>query len=135
GLNILILVHVAFFLLYFVAKWMGWLNVQINESTIGNLVNDFLAIPGNANYIGWFTGILIHQFVHISPWEVLLSMSVLGFFGHILQASIGERKVIILYLVTIVLSGIAFVLSHRIFQIFSGHGTIMEGAFAGALGV
>jgi len=136
-INVLILVHFAFFVIYALTRWLGWLDIPLNDGTIGDFVNYFFALPGDAKttHAGWLSGILIHQFVHVSLFEFVISMSALWFFGHILKTLIGERKVIILYLATIVISAVAFILSHYVFKIFSGHGTIMEGAFAGALGV
>ena len=137
GINMLITAHVLFFILYFAMRAVGLLDYPVLAGTIGDFVRDFLAIPGRTHTLhsGWISGIFIHQFVHFDPFELLLSTSVLWFFGHILQGLLGQRTVIMLYFVTVVLSATAFILSHYVFEIFSGHGTIMEGAFAGALGV
>ncbi len=137
GINVLILVHSVFFLVLTAIQWIGWLDASVGEGTVRDFVNDLLVLSGHSKYapVDWVSAILVHQFVHFSVPEFLLSMGALWIFGHILRALVGEGRVLALYLAAVIFSAIAFVLSHYIFQIFSGHGTIMEGAFTGALGI
>lgn len=137
GINVLVLIHTFFFLVFTVIQWAGWLDAPLSDGTIRDFVKEFFVFSRDSKYgpIDWMSAIVVYQFVHVSVVEFLLSMSVLWIFGHILRVLVGEGKVIVLYLVAVIFSGISFVLSHYIFEIFSGHSTIMEGAFAGALGV
>lgn len=137
AINTLVFIHIGFFLLFTIARMMDWMSAPWQEETLSEFVNHFLAISGNApySYFGWLSGILIHQFVHTDPLEFMFSVSMFWFFGHLLKARIGERNVIVLYLTTITLSGVVFIISHLVFRVFSGHGTVMDGSFAGALAV
>lgn len=137
AINTLVFIHIGFFLLFTIARMMDWMSAPWQEETLSEFVNHFLAISGNApySYFGWLSGILIHQFVHTDPLEFMFSVSMFWFFGHLLKARIGERNVIVLYLTTITLSGVVFIISHLVFRVFSGHGTVMDGSFAGAIAV
>lgn len=133
--NLLIYLHGILFLTWLAADLTGILSEPFNEGTLADFVKWSVALPGpsrlSANWIG---NLFTYQFVHFNLAEFVLSMSILWFFGHILASFIGERRVVMLYLITTIVAAVAFLFSHMIFPVFSGD-TIMEGAFAGALAV
>lgn len=133
-INTLIWIHIAFFALYAIPWMFGWLHLPVGDGTIADFIDRFVALP-EPGMAAWPGGIITHQFVHFNPVELLLSIFALWFFGHLLSELVGEQKVIILYFATVLVSALVFVLSHYVFRVFSGHGAIMDGAFAGVLGV
>lgn len=137
GINLMIMAHILIFVVYTAATSTGLFEVQVGELTIGDYVQRYLTLTGGEDQTlaGWVSGIAAYQFIHINPWELLVSMSTLWFFGHMLRSRLDEQKVLSLYLVTILVAAIAFVLSYYVFQVFTGRSTVMAGAFSGALGV
>lgn len=123
--SVLILVHVGLSLLCFLAAGIGF----------GDTVRNALALSGGEIRPQMLSGLLTYPFVHLSPIAFVISVGALWFFGSILQTIMPPTKVVFLYVVTTLLSGVAFLLSHFVFKVFSGYGVVMEGTFAGALGI
>lgn len=133
-INLLIYTHALFFLAYHVISMIGVM--PVGEETFTDFVQRSIALPGPARLsVYWLFNVFTYQFVHISLFEFAFSMGVLWFFGHLLSGLIGQRQVIVVYLISVTIAAIAFLGSHIVFRIFSGYGTILEGAFAGAFGV
>lgn len=136
-INILILAHLVTFALYNILGWIGSLNLPFGEETIDHFIKYMLALSSRAQdlHISWSTGIVTYQFIHFNIGEVILSLSMLWLFGHILQNRIGQSKVVILYFIFVTISAVIFNISHVIFPIYSGPSEIMDGAFGGVLGI
>lgn len=131
--NILIYIHLFFLLCYLIASHTALIG---DELYLPEFIRHSIALPGaSKESTHWFGNLFTYQFVHSSLVEFILSMSILWFFGHLLAAILGQRRVILLYLVSVVLSALAFLGSHIIFAIFSGNGMIMDGAFPGTLSI
>lgn len=136
-INLLVFVHLLFFLLYSAMSWTGLLEQPLAGGTITEFIRTNLGLSYRMEEMRphWWISIFTFQFVHSNFLELMLSMGLLWLFGHILKEKIGERKVVLLYFACTILSGIVFVLSHFVFRIFSAGTGMMEGAFSGTLGV
>lgn len=135
-INILISIHILFFILYCILDYTGLLQYLLDDPfESGQFIPSTFALSFYNS--GWQYGLLsvfTYQFVHSSVGELLLSTMVLWIFGHILSKQIGANKVVMLYVICVLLSAIVFFLSHVVFTVFSGK-SIIEGAFFGVLGV
>ncbi len=118
-LNLLILLHILFFV------------------ALDDRIYSSLAVSSRSQDwpFNWTTSLFTYQFVYLNVGELLLSVSMLWLFGHILKKRVGQWKVIIFYFALAFISALVFNLSHLVFPIFSGPGGFMEGAFGGVLGV
>lgn len=136
-LNLLILLHILFFAVYCIIDWNGLLALPWSDGTIDDQIHKSLAVSSRAQDwpFNWTTSIFTYQFVHFSTGELLLSISMLWLFGHMLKKRVGQWKVIVFYFALACMSALVFNLSHLVFPIFSGPGGFMEGAFGGVLGV
>ncbi len=136
-INLLVFAHLVFFLLYIAAEAVGLLEHPVSEGTVADFIRANLGLSYRIGELSsnWWISIFTFQFVHSDFLELMLSMGILWFFGHILKTHIGERKVVALYFACTVLSGIVFLASRLTFKIFSAGTGMMEGAFSGALGV
>ena len=123
--NLLVLLHAGFFLLCTIAKLVGFTDS----------LRYALSLPGDDVRVQMVAGLFTHPFVHFSAVEFLISMGALWLFGHILQSALPALKVMTLYWILTLLSAAAFLLSHFVFEIFSGRGALLEGAFPGVLGI
>ncbi len=137
GINLLIILHLLLFILYSISGWTGLLQQPWADGTVDDFIRYYLAASSlpDGFQSHWLSSIFTYQFVHFSKGELLLSISMLWLFGHILQSKLGQIKTLMLYFMFVILSAIVFNLSHLIFPIFSGPGGIMEGAFGGTLGI
>jgi len=127
GINIIILIQVVLFAVNFLVDWLtvtGTYNLGYLQS--------HLAVSINHQQPFYKGSIFIHQFIHSSLPALLLNTVTLWVFGHLLKQQIGEREVVINYLLGSLLAGAVYVASHFVFQIFSGH-TILEGSYGGSL--
>ena len=136
-LNILLLLHVLFFAFYYVLVWNGLLSFPWADGTVDDHIRRSLAVSSGAQSwpFRWTTSLFTYQFIHLSAGELLLSISMLWLFGHILKSRIGQWKVIAFYFMLAIVSALVFNFSHLVFPIFSDPGGFMEGAFGGVLGV
>ncbi len=136
-INFLILAHLLLFVLYLAGSQSGLPDQSWLNSTLDDFIKYRLTVSSNLEDIAaqWGVGIFTYQFIHFSGGELLLSVSMLWLFGHILQSKIGTWRVILLYFGFSLLSALLFYASHLVFPIFSGPNTIMYGAFGGVLGV
>lgn len=135
-INILISIHILFFVLYCALGYFGFLEYKIND---GETIEQFIQSALGLSFYdtSWQYGLLsvfTYQFVHTNFGEIMLSMIALWIFGHMVAKEIGASKVIFLYLICIVLSASVFILSHFVFTVFSGR-CVMEGAYPGALAI
>jgi membrane associated rhomboid family serine protease len=136
-INLLVFVHLLFFLLYAVIDRTGLFEQSLADGTVSDFIGTRLALSHRIEDMQsyWWAGIFTYQFVHSDFLELILSVGLLWLFGHILKTKIGERKVILLYVTCVTFAAIAFFLSHFVFRIFSADTGIMEGAFCGTLGI
>lgn len=135
-INLLILLHTVFFILYSVIRWMEFPEASTTGATISDFIQTNLVISMKTDDLSFsFWGsIFTYQFIHTNFLAFVFNMAMLWIFGHILKKQIGERDVVLLYMVCAILSAIVFVLSHFVFNVFSGSVT-MEGPLGGVLGV
>ncbi|GEP98260.1 rhomboid family intramembrane serine protease [Chitinophaga cymbidii] len=136
-LNLLILAHLILYFTYLVLGWVGTLEAPFGEGKVDDIFRHFLALSANANdaLSNWSASLFTYQFMHFNFAELLISMSALWFFGHILKSRVGVTKVVVLYFIFAVISAVIFNIAHIIFPVFAGPGEIMDGAFGGVLGV
>lgn len=137
NLNLLILVHFAFFAWYLFSGTNGILGQYLSDGTLNQFVNYDVPAAYSFQQLQWqsFTSILTYQFVHLNAGEFLLSISMLWLFGNMLRHKIGSLKTIVLYFTFVALSAIVYNLSHLLFPIFSGPRGLLDGAFSGVLGI
>lgn len=136
-INQLIFAHLLFFLLYAIMGWIGLLEQPLADGTVADFVRTNLALSYRVEEMRahWWISIFTFHFIHSNFLELVLSMGLLWLFGHILKEQIGEQKVVLFYFACAMLSGIVFMFSHFIFEIFSSGTGVMEGAFSGTLGI
>lgn len=137
NINLLIFVHLAAFACFLILGGTSLIGHGFANQAIHDQVRDFLALSSRVQDIPhhWLMGLVTYQFIHFRLGELLLSVSMLWLFGHILQHRIGQYKVILYYFALVVISAIVFNLAHVIFPIFAQPGGILDGAFGGVLGV
>jgi len=121
-INLLILVHILLYVLF----------TGFGQDTTGNLASWLAISSADMQARGW-ANVFTYHFIHLSKAEFLLSMSMLWLFGNMLQEKLGQRKVILLYFLSVTLSGVVFMLSHLIFPVFSGNHGMLDGSFSGVL--
>lgn len=136
-INLLILIHFAFFALYLFSGPNGFLGKYWSDGTLNHFVNYDVPTAYSFRQVQWqsFTSIFTYQFVHLNAGEFLLSISMLWLFGNMLRNKIGSLKTIVLYFSFVGLSAIVYNLSHILFPIFSGPRGLLDGAFSGVLGI
>jgi membrane associated rhomboid family serine protease len=136
-LNLLIVIHLLTFAVYIIVKLDGWLDQPVNGETVKEFIRHFFALSSRAqDFLSqWSISIFTYQFIHLNWGELLLSISMLWLFGHILQNKLAQSRIILYYFILVTISAIVFNLSHLIFPIYSGPGGRMEGAFGGVLGI
>ena len=136
-INQLIAFHFLVFLIYLVSGRTGLLESPLAGGTVSEFIRHSLDLSSRSQDLRahWWSSIFTYQFVHFRAGELILSMSMLWLFGHILAGTLGMRRVIRLYFISVTVSAIVFILSHLIFPVFSGPNGVMEGAFGGVLGL
>ncbi|HEY8402830.1 MAG TPA: rhomboid family intramembrane serine protease [Cytophagaceae bacterium] len=137
-INRLILAHLILYIIYLLIKYLVFTGYTISGQSIAYLVEHSLSLSSKPEVlpkaVSWIS-LFSFQFIHFNAGELLLSMFLFWLFGHILSMELGERKVILLYFIFTILSGVVFLLSHQLFQILSGPRGIMEGAITGVLAI
>ncbi|WP_119081073.1 rhomboid family intramembrane serine protease [Chitinophaga alhagiae] len=136
-LNLLIIAHLLLYAAYLALGWAGTLDAPLGEGKVDDLFRHFLPLSAHADDVvsNWSASLVTYQFIHSNFAELLISMTMLWFFGHILKSRVGAVKVVMLYFIFAVISALTFNIAHIIFPIFAGPGEIMDGAFGGVLGV
>lgn len=126
-INILILIQVFLFVANFLVGWL-------TETGMYNLsyLQSLSAISINHQQPFYKGSIFIHQFIHTSLAALFLNTLTLWVFGHLLKQQIGDRDVVINYLLGSLLASAVYIVSHYVFQVFSGHASL-EGSYGGSL--
>jgi len=137
NINLLILIHLLAVGLFVAFGGTSLIGHGFANEALHDRARDFLALSARVQDIPhhWLTSLFTYQFIHFRLGEVLLSVSMLWIFGHILTRRIGQYRVIVYYFTLVVFSAIVFNIAHILFPIFADPSGILDGAFGGVLGI
>lgn len=137
NINLLILIHLLAFGLFIAFGGTSVIGHGFANEGLHDRARDFLALSARVQDIPhhWLMSLFTYQFIHFRLGEVLLSVSMLWIFGHILTRRIGQYRVIVYYFALVVLSAIVFNIAHILFPVFADPSGILDGAFGGVLGI
>lgn len=137
NINLLIFIHLAVFGLFVLFGGASFVGHHFADQAFHERLRDFLGLSSRLHDLEhhWLIGLFTYQFVHFHLGELLLSVSMLWLFGHILQRRIGQYRVILCYFALVLATALFFLIAHLVFPVFSQPGGVLDGAFAGVLGI
>jgi len=106
------------------------------DSSLYDFFLDALALPTDLSkliYRPWT--IITHGFLHFGLFHMLFNMLWMYWIGKTLQAYIGSKKILALYIYCIIAGAFLIVLAYNFFPLFSGKTGIGYGASAAVLGI
>jgi len=130
--NQLVIVNVAIFLVLGIC---GEFSKLLNNN-LYTYYNDWLALNSNFKTIllrPWT--VISHGFLHYDLLHVLFNMLWLYFFGRTLEEYIGKRKILPLYIYSVLFGAFLAVVSLNVFPVFSESKHILLGASAAVMGI